>query len=80
MTDHDDWLRDARLIIQHIPEGSVITGKYQDVEKEAMPRILESIEELERHLDDFPDVCECKDNDCPAYRTGYEKCEADNDL
>ena len=78
--EHDDWVSVARLIIQHIPEGSVLTGKYQDVEKEAMPHILESIEELERHLDDFPDVevCQCsEDPNCPGYDLGYAKCKED---
>ncbi|KKN08490.1 hypothetical protein LCGC14_1056080 [marine sediment metagenome] len=72
--EHDTWIKDAKLIIQHIPEGSVLTGKYKDVEKEAMPHILESIEELERHLDDFPDVkvCQCStDPLCPGYDLGW---------
>lgn len=73
MTDLEAWLEEAKEIVKPITQGSDITGRYQDVEKEAMGTILEAVDELVLHFDTMPEGCKCEGKECPAWQYGYDE-------
>ncbi len=48
------WLVQAFELVKSIQRDSDTTGRFLDVEKEAMPGILQTVEELAEHLRDMP--------------------------
>lgn len=69
------WEIDARDILKPIWQGADITGKYKDVEKEAMPNILEAVDLMVVQLSRIPKPCKCDSEDCPAWDKGYGAAE-----
>lgn len=70
--EHKQWVDEALKILRPITDGSDLTNKYQDVEKEAMRNILESVDELIKFLDTMPKGCECSDETCPGWKLGND--------
>ena len=56
-------------------QGADSTGKYKDVEKEAMPNILEAVDLMIVHLRGIPQPCKCDSEECPAWDKGYGAAE-----
>lgn len=71
-TSLESWLGEAKEIIKPIIQGSELTNRYQEVEKESMRSILESVDRLVQHLDDMPDHCDCHSSNCPNWDDGRE--------
>ena len=70
--DLEEWIEQAQEIIRPITEGSTITNRYFEVEKEAMSTILDQIEALTLHMNVMPVPCDCaRDEECPGYRQGW---------
>ncbi len=68
----DLWRSDAKEILKRITDGSQITNRFQDVEKEAMRDVLERVDEVVAHLDKLPKPCNCGgDESCPGWQIGY---------
>jgi len=74
------WVIEAREILKPIIEGSDITGRYFEVEKESMRGILDTVDEMVRHLGTIPQPCKCEDEDCPSWQIGYEAAPQEGDM
>lgn len=73
MTDHEEWVDDARDLIKVIIQDADLTNDFQDVEKEAMRNLMEMVRELNDHLDTpFPTICKCEDNECKGWQLGND--------
>jgi len=74
------WVLDAREILREITDGMDITSRYLDVEKEAMPTILQTVERMIEHLGTIPQPCKCEDEGCPAFDIGYGYAPQEGDM
>ncbi len=72
-----DWVSQAQEIIQPILDGSELTDRYFQVEKEAMSGILRGVENLANHMKVLPLGCDCAhDEECLGYARGWDELNA----